>query len=164
MQQNLDRMQCRAFNQLTKKLVYGYGYRIVDNMVILFDKNGREVNVDRGHCMLQDLHFSTGLKDKNGKLIFEGDILETKDKKIFTVQYGLHDTNGKNGQPSCSYGFYLQSHHKGYITDCYNLHQIDGVCCYMPPYVIENPIYASEVLGVEIIGNIYEQPQLLEKQ
>ena len=162
MQQNLDRLKFKVLNNDTNKIENG-SFFICDETGDLYkqiiDWDLHMEPVDFNFTILQ----STDLKDKNGKLIYEGYILETKDKKIFTVQYGLYDTNGKNGQPSCSYGFYLQSHHKEHIADCYKLHQIDDICCYMPPYVIENPIYASEVLGVEVIGNIYEQPQLLEK-
>ena len=78
----------------------------------------------------------TGLKDKNGKEIFEGDILQsypTQDVR-FIVGFGV---NGDNN----SWGFTLES-------------------------IGRKTVYSFEtsVEKMEVIGNIYENPELLEEK
>lgn len=81
---------------------------------------------------------STGLKDKNGKEIFEGDIV--------TDGYDKRDI--RNHQ---TLGFYMVDN-KGtedFFSDNMSLEDFDEV-----------ERTASEIL--EVIGNIYENPELLE--
>ena len=77
----------------------------------------------------------TGLKDKNGKLIYEGDIVRDKcSEAVATIEY-------------LSYTFSLMAH-------------IRGMDDYLP---LEDICYALEVATpFEVIGNIYENPELLE--
>ncbi len=75
----------------------------------------------------------TGLKDKNGKEIYEGDILQKKDVR-FIVGYGDNDENR-------GWGFNLNSirSRKGYHL-------------------------STDVSKMEVIGNIYENPELLQEE
>ena len=75
-----------------------------------------------------DIVFCTGLKDKHGKLIFEGDILQLGDGTVWDVFW--HKDN------SC------------YYVRCKNIILIAK---------------ASRCMDFEIIGNIYENPELLDK-
>lgn len=83
----------------------------------------------------------TGLKDKNGKLIYEGDIIKTK-------FFGKTDNNGHN----------------------FNDFEIFDVVWYKGSYQFNNqkrPYYPLRFCyeypdKFEIIGNIYENPELLE--
>ncbi len=79
----------------------------------------------------------TGLKDKNGKEIYEGDILSYKnwdspDKK-FIVKYGLSDVEGFYQ----TLGFYKEN----------DLEENDW----------------QHLDKIEVIGNIYKNPELLER-
>ena len=87
----------------------------------------------------------TGLTDKNGKQIFEGDILGAKHPKQMKavpclVKYGEY--KDEDGLSDCRYlGFCLQAL---------------GKCC-----SILTPL--SDGIEYEVIGNIHDNPELLER-
>ena len=84
---------------------------------------------------------STGLKDKNGKEIFEGDILKGENGNLAIYR---HPT----------LGFYIIDSSN---TECFFA---DGVDVGVKEFN-ENLKYISK--GLEVIGNIYENPELLEE-
>ncbi|MFT8581127.1 MAG: YopX family protein [Schleiferilactobacillus perolens] len=75
----------------------------------------------------------TGLHDKNGREIYEGDI----------VDFGLENQDGKLVLAPVSYGEYIA----GYVLD-------NG----------GNGIWQRLTKDCKVIGNIYENPDLLEAQ
>ena len=79
----------------------------------------------------------TGLKDKNGNLIWENDICDRKEKYPEIVNYN-------NGDWTLDYS-YLKGKESGY---CY---------CNLGFYVLERKC-------VEVIGNIFDNPELLESE
>lgn len=91
------------------------------------------INFDDIHLMQ-----STGLKDKNGKEIFEGDILTDG-----------YTTGVIRNHPTL--GFYTvdESSTEGYLSDTVGIEDFEE---------------AKEFIrnSIEIIGNIYENPELLE--
>lgn len=76
----------------------------------------------------------TGLKDKNKKEIFEGDIFATDNNHNFTVIYEDARFIGVDGDRDG----------KGYV------------CCV-------DSCYKDGSSSIEVIGNIYENPELLER-
>lgn len=83
----------------------------------------------------------TGLKDKNGKKIYEGDIVKTCALPMhhWEVKFGKHSCSMETGQCFNAYGFYFS-----------------GVGEYCRGY--HNTLVG---LKVEVIGNIFENPDLL---
>ena len=78
----------------------------------------------------------TGLKDKNGKLIFEGDIV--KFRKLVL-----------DGD------FFRKTDAKSYIT------YLDGCFC-IADELLPRALNANVLKDLEVIGNIHETPELLE--
>ena len=119
-----DRFKFRIWKVSENRMVVGVTYL---NPFILDEK----INPDeaKNNILMQ----CTGLKDKNGKLIYEGDIVKTK----YTTPSGVDmEKICKVNFDRCAY----------WINNGYSAFYLDN----------ENCIY-------EIIGNIYENPELLEE-
>ena len=104
------------------------------------DKQGLKLIEEIGELVSGYLMLSTNTKDKTGKEIFEGDVLQIDYIQAIVRfgQYRYYDTAGKD--VLTGNGFYLE---------CLNVMDPD---CISP--------YETDVLDKsEIIGNIYENPE-----
>ena len=99
----------------------------------------------------------TGLKDKNGKLIFEGDIIAVQ---YIGAQIPLFSRQFSN----------LPEDERFAIVYNYDWHKF---CCENPNYKKTCEIHSLDLDAIqintenkqyEIIGNIYENPELLKEQ
>lgn len=107
--------------------------------IIWIEEKKDWLHFDDYECIMQ----STGLKDKNGKEIFEGDIVKRDGiKRPEVVRFGEWIDVDSLGYKEQYIGFYFESEHEGQEW----LHSVE------PQF---NNLY-------KIIGNIYENPELLE--
>ncbi|MFS9334786.1 YopX family protein [Streptococcus peroris] len=123
----------RAWDKLDKEI---YGVEEINWFNDEFDFIGDGITFKRDADEVE-LMQSTGLHDKNGKEIFEGDIL-TNGIDVMSIK--RHDT----------LGFYIDFKGKiDFIADGADLEEFEED--------------AKEIAdAIEIIGNIYENPELLE--
>lgn len=91
---------------------------------------------DASECTLMQY---TGLKDKNGKEIYEGDVVRDFLEKPAVVMFGDYSAGGLDYYASAAYGFYVQRYFNG------KLQEGDTETLYRH----------------EIIGNIYENSELI---
>ena len=120
------------------------GYLIVDEkdyskyfigFVLGTNEDGTPHDLDVVQVDPSTICHCTGLKDKNGKLIFENDICDRKEEYPEIVKYN-------NGDWTLDYS-YSKGKESG---DCYS----------------NLGFYALERKYVEVIGNIFDNPELLE--
>jgi uncharacterized phage protein (TIGR01671 family) len=118
---------------------------------IRFDDDGNMTNVlFKGETLGTDLKIdeielmqSTGLHDKNGQEIFEGDIVKRDGiKRLEVVRFGEWIDVDSLGYKEQYIGFYFESEHEGQ----------EWLCSIEPQF---HNIY-------KIIGNVYQNPELLE--
>ena len=131
-------------------LRYVYKNKIYDVYAVDFGEGKAQlVSLDGSEMLFtkidtDKLFQCTGLKDKSGKLIFEGDILRVT---------GSRDMSG--------YGVveYLQAGCQFFVNG-----YLDNPSPYHPRKKGEFYEQLQEWLCTEVIGNIYENPELLEEK
>ena len=113
------------------------------------DLNGNVYNLQDGEGGKEryELQQFTGLKDKNGKEIYEGDILR---RKVYEdAEYSTGFVDWRYG------GFCLQEIKMAQL-------QINDDYKYQDEFYMQDGINFSWEF-CEVIGNLYENPELLEK-
>jgi uncharacterized phage protein (TIGR01671 family) len=128
---NMREIKFRAWVINPRNNIYG-SPSVAKNLmfynIIELTKDSLEQELPFAIC--DDIKFMqyTGLKDMNGKEIYEGDILKTKDlyQRYFVVEYSTR-------------GFELYDNKNGVVHDPHNTWE-----------------------DYEVIGNIYENPELLK--
>lgn len=114
-------------------------YVLIDNHCYIYTgslcNGGLYVVAERFEIQIDTLCQCTGLKDKNGKLIWENDVCDRKEEYPEIVKYN-------KGDWTLDYS-YSKDRESGY---CY---------CNLGFYVLERKC-------VEVIGNVFDNPELLE--
>ena len=129
----LDRKENRT-NRINDMM--GLIYTKKDGTIYYADVEGRGYFVeDAKETDRYILMRSTGVCDKNGAEIFEGDIIQHKDGLLAEVKFGEYE---QNGEIYSTVGFWLDAH----------VQDEEG----LPPLIV--PLVAWE--ECEIVGDIYE--------
>ena len=119
----------RMWNGITSKLHHVTGLYFDSKVAQYIDEVGKLRCIKFENAILMQ---STSLKDKNGKEIFEGDILDYNGRKVIVKWHGSY--------ASFIYEFVDELQNR--VTEW-------------------QPLYLS-YFHFEVIGNIYENPELLE--
>lgn len=147
MTQNLDKFKFRAWIPEINKMEYDIQdvYDGSNGMLYKGDFFGDYYNFQ--HVLENEdiiIMQSTALKDKNGKLIYEGDLAKVYDETIEAERLlSVVWDNEKCG------------------FDIHQYESNDPIFCYMEEFMGSYEV-DHELQSLEIIGNIYENPELLE--
>lgn len=136
-----DRFKFRVWHEPTKIMyeVFDFNENFIRATPDLVVPSIRTLNTK--DCVLMQC---TGLKDKNGKLIYEGDILKYTSKPTNTQK------NNPEYKPFAeNYSVVWEDFYTGY-----NLRSKEKVNCFNLGIMTKD---------CEVIGNIYENPELLEQ-
>ena len=129
----------RAWNSETKEIEVFKTYEEISELFLA-------LSADDGFYSIMQ---STGLKDKNGNEIFEGDVLEIQGIKMI-VKFGSY----KYLETSKNNGHLLGILHDGlgFYVECINAADPDRISPFEPETLKESAV----------IGNIYENKDILE--
>lgn len=138
------------------KFRYFYNKKIKMYDVMCFDleANTVTINTDETHFLtIEETDFKnllqcTGLKDKNGKLIFEGDVVKVGDD-IYQIVYEI--------------GSFMLTAKDEKVINKFKDNWNDNVYP-LSQFYFNNENENNYINEVEIIGNIYENPELIESE
>ena len=121
--------------------------KMVQVNTLFLDEQTLKVTYENGGVAKDDINYyvlmqSTGLKDKNGKEIFEGDLITETGVFNSTVKYGSWIYEEDFGAKAKSVGFYLDKSYEDHTW-----------------YENFNYDYISK--NCEVVGNIYENKNMI---
>jgi uncharacterized phage protein (TIGR01671 family) len=129
-----DRFKFRAWDRIKGTYIYD-AEQVYDTPGIRADCFGYMLDdTYKGVYLVEQC---TGLKDKNGKLVYEGDIVKTDSGKIYCIQWDKKTSSFREEDRNLSDVVYKAGHHLSLWADSY-------------------------CKNYTVIGNIHENPELLE--
>lgn len=161
-----DRFKFRIFEYETKEMVEldAIGYSSFDpfaegksRLIMIPSGLGNTFHYDK-QCLYDNDKFSepmqcTGLKDKNGKLIYEGDIL----------RYPPQNKDEEKNYVACEVFFHNNDCCDNHIGFQMNRYRFQGSLCGIANYGTKYKFIPKNTERMEVIGNIYTDAHLLEE-
>ncbi len=144
-----NRYICKGKRKDNGKWVEGYLY-ITHNGEYEISRYDEELDTERITYIVipETVCRCTGLKDKNGKWILEGDILHIKTGKGWSCPIGTD--------------IYYKVVFTEFNIECYSCTEYIGFMAERSSGSLSSIYYIVTNYGAEVIGNIHDNPELLE--
>lgn len=165
-----DRFKFRVWLKDANKMYNVHSLHIGTNKAIISSRHGNvSIYINKNSILMQ----STGLKDKNGKMIYEGDIIVIPNQYPFydyknkeDMKQDLNETLGKVKDESIlNYVGVVEYIYNSwqYVYHCVNPKKAD-ISERINYLLNEYGIKENENSYFKVIGNIYENKELLESK
>lgn len=130
-----DRFRFRAWDKSFSRMIYNIFFFWKENKITVYEleEDGSKYYLPNSHIVLEQC---TDLKDKNGKLIYEGDIVKVTGD-CMTIPSYLQGKLAKVIWEINCFSFYFPHEKESYFCECWEY---------------------------EVIGNIHDNADLLEAQ
>ena len=173
-----DRLKFRVWHKKRKRM-----YEVLHLHMETWSNEGEWVTAKGFNIITQqDIHIqieskdgvimqSTGLRDKNGKLIFDGDIIVIPNQYPFydyknkeDMKQNLNETHGEiKGESILNYVGIVENIYSSwqYVYHCVNPKK-SGISEGINHLLNEVGYEEGAITDFEVIGNIYENPELIE--
>lgn len=146
-----DRFKFRVWNKEQNRFPHSFFCSITASGILVISQGieGNKYIIDDDNYVIQQC---TGLKDKNGKLIYEGDIIKinTWFDKIVSDNFEYRDEDEKG---FALYQIFFNQEKARFEAKCIKYTKVKPYRCFLLEYVPTNN---------EVIGNIYENEDLLK--
>lgn len=143
-----------VYGYYAKKIVGNFDMRVYnetlnDFIITQFSSGG----ISHVEVIPETVGQYTGLKDKNGKEIYEGDLIRSNGvkKHLYRIAIGIHQTKG------LTYHYGIFTNEVKMLCGVHGIEVKSGALCFIPLV----PDDDLNIKSVEIIGSIYENPELL---
>ena len=168
----MQEIRYRGKTRDTNEWILGYYFErdhIIENDEIIYNPKlivPFNINESTKQVIQDTVGLYIGLKDKNNRDLYPGDIVEYANKYRYIICYGEYNKNLPDSAKAIIVGCYLKSIKSKLIIgdEVSHLYSIDGIAAKFPAHCAsDNTQESIDAFKLVKIGNIWDNPELLKE-